>query len=264
MSDDDNIFELNRNTSLDQHVVHPGHEKLVRLPKRFYKTAEGAPLDDGFTVLLDGRGVKTPARTPLKVPTHALSQAMAAEWERQGKEIDPRNMWFTKLANTALDRVTPRRDAVIDEIVSFAGTDLLCYRAEKPAGLVERQSRAWDPLLEWAASSHGIIFRTTFGLMHVKQEDDSLAKAHEAVAQFDDFVLAGLHNAVTLTGSAVIGLALASGRLTADEAFEAAHIDDRWQAELFGQDEEEVERLNLRLSDLRDTARFMALAVASP
>jgi len=207
--------------------------------------------------------VKTPARTPLKVPTRALAEAMAEEWERQGKEIDPRSMWFTRLANTAIDRVTPRRDAVIDEIVSFAGTDLLCYRADKPAGLVERQSSSWDVLLEWAARKFGILFHVTTGVMHVKQEGASLQKVRAAISGLDDFTLAGLHNAVTLTGSFILGLALASGRLNADEAFEAAHIDERWQAELFGEEEEEAERLNLRLSDLRDTARFMALAVAS-
>lgn len=263
MNDNDNIFELNRNRALDQHAVHPGHEKLIKLPKRFYKKAEAAALEGGFTVQLDGRGVKTPARTPLKVPTLALAKAMAAEWERQGQEIDPRSMWFTKLANTAIDRVIPRRDAVIDEIAGFAGTDLLCYRAEKPEGLVERQRLVWDALLDWAASQHGIVFRVTSGVMHVAQDEASLLKARAAIAAFDDFVLAGLHNAVTLTGSAVIGLALASGRLSADEAFEAAHIDERWQAELFGEDEEEMQRLNLRLADLRDTARFMALAVGA-
>ena len=264
MSDDDNLFELNRNRSLDNSSMHPGHEKLIRLPKRFYKQAEAAALEDGFTVLLDGKGVKTPARASLKAPTLALAEAMAGEWARQDEKIDPRSMWFTKLANTAIDLVSTRRDAVIDEIVKFAGADLLCYPADKPAGLVERQSVSWKPLLNWAAQTHGIHFRSTTSLMHVAQDDASLQKMRAAISAFDDFVLAGLHNSVTLTGSAIIGLALASGRLTADEAFEAAHIDDRWQAELFGEDEEEAERLNLRLSDLRDTARFMALAVTSP
>jgi chaperone required for assembly of F1-ATPase len=264
MSDDDNLFEFNRNRSLDNSSMHPGHEKLIRLPKRFYKQAEAAALEDGFTVLLDGKGVKTPARSALKLPSRALTVAIAEEWARQGEKIDPRSMWLTKLANTAIDLVTPRRATVTDEIVNFAGTDLLCYRADKPVGLVERQSASWDALLAWAGDAHGIRFRTTTSLMHVAQDEAALQKMRAAVSAFNDFVLAGLHNAVTLTGSSVIGLALAHGRLDADAAFEAAHIEDKWQAELFGEDEEEAERLALRLSNLQDTARFMTLAVAAP
>lgn len=261
MSDDGSIFDLGlgRNRALDEQPAHPGQNPFRNLPKRFYKQATAAPLGDGFTVLLDGKGVKTPARSALVVPTLALAEAMAAEWNAQGERIDPRSMWLTKLANTAIDRVAPRRDAVIDEIVAFAGSDLVCYMAETPIGLAQRQAAHWAPLVVWAEEALGASLRVTPGLIHVPQEEAALAAIRKAVSEASAFELAALHNAVTLTGSAVIGLALLRRRLTAQQAFDAAHVDEAWQVHLSGEDEDEAARLAARRAELDDTARFLEL-----
>ena len=264
MSDDEeetSVFNmgLGRNKALDEQVEHPGQNPFRNLPKRFYKEASVEPRDGGYAVLLDGRGVKTPAKTPLVLPTHALAEAVAEEWNRQGEHIDPRTMWFTKLANTAIDRVTPRRDAVVDELAAFSGTDLICYMADHPVGLAQRQAAHWAPLIVWAEEALGASLRVTPGLMHVPQDEATLAAMRAAIEAASDFELAGLHNAVTLTGSTVIGLALLHGRLTVDQAFDAAHVDEAWQAYLSGEDEDEAARLAMRHEELADTARFLAL-----
>lgn len=251
------IFDLARNRSLDQQVSHPGRDK-PKLPKRFYKKAEAGPHDDGHAVLLDGRVVKTPSKRALAVPALALAEAMAAEWEAQREVIDPRRMWLTKLANTAIDLVAPRRAEVIAELVTYAGTDLLCYRAEHPDALVARQAALWDPLLGWAAE-RGISLVPTAGILHVTQASASLEAYGRAVETLDAFRIAALHNAVTLTGSAVTGLAMVLGRLAPDEAFDLAYLDENWQMELSGEDEEERARLELRRSELAETGRFISL-----
>lgn len=251
------IFDLARNRSLDEQVAHPGAEK-PRLPKRFYEKAEAGTREEGHVILLDGRTVKTPSKRVLAVPAFALAEAIAGEWEAQRQEINPRAMWLTRLTNTAIDLVAPRRAEVIAEIVNFAGTDLLCYRADHPKALAARQAALWDPLLGWAAAQ-GIRLRPTTGILHVTQEESSLAAYHRVVEELDPFRIAGLHNAVTLTGSAVIGLAVTLGRLTPEEAFDIAHVDENWQMELSGEDEEERARLDGRRSDLLETARFIRL-----
>ncbi|MFZ3034266.1 MAG: ATP12 family protein [Parvibaculum sp.] len=263
MSDEEeaSVFNmgLGRNKALDEQVEHPGQNPFRNLPKRFYKEASVEPRDGGYAVLLDGKGVKTPARTPLVLPSHALAQAVADEWARQGERIDPRSMWFTKLANTAIDRVTPRRDAVVDELAAFSNADLICYMANHPIGLAQRQAAHWSPLIIWAEEALGASLRVTPGLMHVPQEKPTLAALRAAIEAASDFELAGLHNAVTLTGSTVIGLALLHGRLTVEQAFEAAHVDEAWQVYLSGEDEDEAARLVTRREELADTARFLAL-----
>lgn len=262
MSDEDgSIFDLGlgRNRALDEQPAHPGQNTFRNLPKRFYKEASAAAVDGGFAILLDGRGVKTPARSALVVPSLALAQAMADEWNAQGERIDPRSMWLTKLANTAIDRVTPRRDAVIDEIAGFAGADLICYMADHPVGLAQRQAAHWAPLIVWAGEALGASLRVTPGLVHVPQDEAALAALRRAVSAANDFQLAALHNAVTLTGSAVIGLALLHRRLTGEQAFEASHVDEAWQAYVSGEDEDEAARLAMRRAELLDTLKFLEL-----
>lgn len=264
MSDDDSIFgplfsELGRNRALDEQPAHPGRNTFRTLPKRFYKAATAAPHAHGFAVLLDGRGVKTPARQALVLPTLALAQALADEWERQVDVIDPRRMWLTKLANTAIDRVGPRRDAVIDEIAAFAQTDLVSYRAGHPAALVRRQAAHWSPLVDWAAETFGVALKVTTGVVPIPQDEAALVAYRRAIAAADAFQLAALHNAVTLTGSATIGLALFHGRLDGEQAFAAAHVDEAWQMELCGEDEDEAARLETRRVELLDTLRFLQL-----
>lgn len=261
MNDNDDttaaIFDLARNRSLDQQVSHPGRDK-PKLPKRFYEKAEAGSHEQGHAVLLDGKVVKTPSKQPLAVPSLALAEAMAAEWEAQREEIDPRRMWLTKLANTAIDLVAPRRAEVIAELVTYAGTDLLCYRAAHPDALVARQAALWDPVLGWAAEQ-GISLVPTAGILHVTQEAASLEAYGRAVEALDAFRIAALHNAVTLTGSALTGLAMALGRVTPQEAFDIAYIDENWQMELSGEDEEERARLEIRRSELAETDRFIRL-----
>lgn len=264
MTDNDNtpdvtaaIFDLARNRTLDEQPPHPGRDG-PRLPKRFYKRAEAGPVEAGHAILLDGRPVKTPSKQLLAVPSAALARAMAAEWEAQGEYIDPRSMWLTKLANTALDLVLPRRPAVIAEIVNFAGSDLLCYRAEAPQALAARQAAARDPVLEWAAGQ-GIVMKVTAGIVHVAQDEAALAAYGRMLDGLDHFELAALHNAVTLAGSALLGLALVRRRLDAGAVFAAAWLDETWQMEISGRDEEEEARLARRRAELVETARFLDL-----
>lgn len=263
MSDDEDVSVFNmglgRNKALDEQVEHPGQNPFRNLPKRFYQHASVAPLGDSFTVHLDGKSVKTPARSPLLLPSQALAQAVADEWNGHGERIDPRTMWFTKLANTAIDRVTPRREAVLDELAAFSGTDLICYMADHPIGLAQRQAAHWSPLVIWAEEALGASLRVTPGLVHVPQDEATLAALRAAIEAASDFELAGLHNVVTLTGSTVIGLALLHGRLAVDQAFDAAHVDEAWQAYLSGEDEDEAARLATRRAELADTARFLLL-----
>lgn len=253
------IFDLARGRGLDEQVAHPGRD-APRLPKRFYKVAAALPQDGGYAIQLDGKTVKTPSRQPLVVPGAKLAAAIVDEWEAQDEYINPRRMWHTKLANTALDLVLPRRDAVINDIVTFAQADLLCYRAEGPQVLVARQAKIWDGLLDWLAQTTGARLHVTTGIVHVAQDPEALAAIGKAVHGFDAFELTGLHNSVTLTGSAVIGLALLKGHIDAAAAFEAAHLDEFWQMELCGEDEDEAARLALRKSELEATDLFVRLA----
>lgn len=252
-------FERARGRGLDEQVAHPGRD-APRLPKRFYKEAAALPQDGGYAIQLDGKTVKTPSRQPLTVPGANLAAAIVGEWDGQGEFINPRRMWHTKLANTALDLVLPRRDAVINDIVTFAQSDLVCYRAGGPQVLVARQVKIWDGLLDWLFQTTGARLHVTTGIVHVAQEAGALEAIRKAVEPFDAFELTGLHNAVTLTGSAVIGLALLKGHIDAAAAFEAAHLDEFWQMELCGQDEEEAARLALRKSELEATDLFVRLA----
>ena len=207
-------------------------------PTRFYKEVAVGRAEGGHTVLLDGRPIKTPARAALVLPSARLAEAVAAEWAAQDEHIDPASMWLTKLANTAVDRVATRRDEVIGELLGFAGADLVCYRADHPQELADRQEAVWGPLLDWIEKALDVRFAVTQGLAPITQPRGARDAVETAFGRLDAFSLTGLHNAVTLTGSAVIGLALVHRRLDADAAFDAAHIDEAWQAEHWCEDAE--------------------------
>ncbi len=224
--------------------------------KRFYKSVS---VGDGNTVLLDGKSLKTPRGSALDLPARALAEAIAAEWRAQGDEIDQQSMPFTKLANTAIDGVTPRRDDVIAEIDAFAKHDHLCYRTDKPAELARRQSEAWDPLLDWVAERYGVPLMTAHGVTSIAQPESSLAALHKAVVAFDPFALAALHVAASICGSLVLALAIADGRLTAAEAFALSQIDERFQTEKWGLDSEAEARAKRLESELMAAERFMRL-----
>lgn len=204
--------------------------------KRFYQVAAVTGGRAPFGVALDGRPVRTPARALLEVPTRALAEAIAAEWEAQTDEIDPRAMPMTGLANAAIDRVAPDSWAFADSLSLFAENELIAYRAEGPASLVARQAAVWDPLLVWMRQRYNADFRLVTGIMHRAQPLITLERMTAAYRVFDAFRLAALNPVVTITGSAVIGLAVAEGRLDAAEAWAAGHLDELWQAEQWGKD----------------------------
>lgn len=228
-------------------------------PRRFWTAAKAEPCDHGFTVRLDGRPVKTPAKAPLIVPTLALAQAIAAEWDAQQGTVKPETMPSTRSANSAIDKVTPLFDAVVDEVAGFGGSDLLCYRAEAPMELVARQEADWGPLLDWLRTDLGVDLAVTSGVIPVTQPPESLVRLRAAVAGHDPFRLVALHDLVAITGSLVLGLAVARGRLEADEAFRISRIDEHWQIEQWGEDEEAAAMEAHKLASLRHAARFYGL-----
>lgn len=234
------------------------------LPKRFYKVVGTARQDAGFQILLDGRPVRTPQRTLLAVPDEALAQAIAAEWATQDEHVDPAHMPLTRIVNSALDGVAREMEATAAEIVKYAGSDLLCYRAQDPEILAAAQADAWDPLLDWIAATHGARFILADGVIFVRQPMDAVMKFRQALESFVDtgaeasraLRLAGLHVMTTLTGSAILALAAASGRLTPDEAWRAAHVDEDFQARFWGEDAEARARRRRRWLDMAAAAQI--------
>lgn len=241
----------------------PGKEPLrAPLPRRFYASAAVAPSGDGYAVRLDGRPVRTPKKHLLALPTAPLAEAIAAEWNAQGERVDPDTMPLTKLANTALDGVVPHRAAVAADIVAYAGSDLLCYRAAAPEPLARRQRAAWDPVLAWAEADLGAHFALGAGVMPVAQSQAALARVAAAVDRFGPLQLAALHVMTTLTGSALLALAHALGRLTLEQAWAAAHVDEEWQVSQWGEDAEAAARRRHRLAEMRAASAFLRLADA--
>jgi chaperone required for assembly of F1-ATPase len=232
--------------------------------KRFYKAVGVTDESGGFGIALDGRAVRTPARAPLIVPDRGLAEEIAAEWEAQGPLIVPASMVLTKLANTAIDRVAGREQAVAADIVAFAGCDLLCYRADSPDRLAARQAAAWDPLLTWGARRLGCHFVCVTGVVHHPQPKAALqALAREFAPHQHEpegpFVLAALHTITTLTGSAILALALYDGACAADDAWDAAHVDEDWQIEQWGADAEAQARRAARRAEFACAVRLLEL-----
>ncbi len=205
----------------------------ANLRARFYKDAtagEGQNSEAGFPVLLDGRGVRTPARKPLAAPVRPLAQAIAAEWSAQEKVVDPAAMPLTRLANSIIDGVAPAPAPVAEEIENYLGTDMLFYRVSEPEGLVALQRKHWDPIVTWARDAFGARFVFAEGVMHVAQPRESIAAARATICGANDasghWRLGALNVATTITGSALLALALAEGRLSPDDAWTAAHVDE--------------------------------------
>lgn len=230
--------------------------------KRFWTTVEVSRADEGFTVLLDGRSIRTPGKAVLAAPTQALAEAMAEEWRRQDKVIDPAVMPMTRFTNTAIDRVRPEHSAVADIVSAFGETDLLCYRAESPAELVAREAAAWDPLLDWAARHFEARLATTVGVLPVTQPDSALQRLDAAVRGADPFELTALHELVSLTGSLVLGLAVSEGERQPEEAWALSRVDEEWQIEQWGRDEEADRTAAQRRDALFEAARFLRLVRA--
>jgi chaperone required for assembly of F1-ATPase len=228
--------------------------------RRFYKNVSVAGTTAPFSVTLDERPLRTPLKRALDLPTRQLARALAAEWDVQTDRIDPHTMPLTRLANTALDRVALDRERVIGEIVDFAGSDLVCYRAEEPLGLIERQARTWQPVLDWARSSLGAEFLVTEGLVHRQQPAAVLRAIGDYLAQKSFWALTALHNLTTLTGSALIAAMACDNAIPASEAWDAAHVDEDWQIEHWGWDEEARHRRNLRKREFDICLRFCELS----
>lgn len=228
--------------------------------KRFWKSAQVQATEGGFTVALDGRPVRTPAKAALVVPTQAMAQAIAAEWDAQEEKIDPRRMPVTRAANAAIDKVRPQKDEVAALIAEYGATDLLCYRADAPEGLVERQKAAWDPWLTWAEAELGAPLQVTVGVIPIAQDQDAVAALAAQVHGLDEFELTSLHDLVAMTGSLVLGLAVARGSLSADTAWALSRIDEDWQIEQWGEDEEAAEHAEIKRIAVANAAQFWSLA----
>ena len=223
------------------------------LPRRFYGAATIDESDGGFRVLLDGRPARTPARNTLTAPTHALAQAIAAEWQAQAETIDPATMPLTRLANSILDGVAAAPEPVAAEIEKYLGSDLLFYRAEGPQGLLERQAQHWDPILDWARETLDARFVLAQGVVYTAQPQAALAKAC-AIIPRDPWRLGAIHSITTLTGSALIALAMLEGVLTTEDAWQAAHVDEDWNMDQWGRDEIALARRARRLAEFEAAA----------
>ncbi len=227
--------------------------------KRFYKSAGVTETPEGFAVLLDAKPVRTPAKRPLTVPARALAQAIAEEWLAQGETVDPKRLPLTRLASIALDLVAPRREAVIAEVAKYAGTDLVCYRAEQPPDLAARQHAAWQPLIDWATLRFDAPLAVTAGILPVAQATATLKAFQAAVAAYDTHRLAALHLATAACGSIVLALAIVEGRIDAETAFFAAELDESYEIERWGEDAEQSKRRAGLKDDIALAARFVAL-----
>ncbi len=220
------------------------------LPARFYAQATAHRTGDQFVLLLDGKPARTPARHALSVPGEALARALAAEWNAQVAHIDSATMPVTRLVNAALDRVAGDAEEVRRDIIRYAGNDLLFYRAEEPDSLVVRQREAWDPLVAWAGRELGTSARIAKGVVHKDQPTELVAAVGDIVAPLDVLPLTGVHAVTTLTGSAVLALAVLRRHLDADEAWQAAHVDEDWQMERWGRDDMALSHRQVRRAEL--------------
>jgi chaperone required for assembly of F1-ATPase len=233
--------------------LRKGFHEPVEKPRRFYKAVTVVEAGGGFGVQLDNRNLRTPKAQLMILPTRAAAEQVAAEWAGQGETLEMATMHATRLANTAIETIGASREGVADQVAQYAGSDLVCYFAEDPAGLVARQEAAWVPLLARAAQEEGVRLERSAGIVHREQPAASLARVREIALSLDDFALAGLAFGVSLFGSAVLGIALLRGWLGAEEAYDLSRLDEAFQEEQWGIDEEAAERT----ARLRGEARML-------
>ncbi|MGI3168893.1 ATP12 family chaperone protein [Pseudooceanicola sp. C21-150M6] len=232
-------------------------------PKRFWKVTEVVTSGDGYGVTLDGRAVRTPAKALLVLPSRAMAEAVAAEWEAQAEVVDPRSMPATRGANAAIDKVAVQFDEVAEMLIAYGDSDLLCYRADSPEELVARQAAAWDPLLDWAAATYGARLEPRTGIMHEAQSEAALAKLGAEVHRMTAFELAAFHDLVSLSGSLVIGLAAAQGAWPAEELWDLSRIDESWQEEQWGVDEDAAQTAAIKRESFLNAKRFFDASQSS-
>lgn len=224
--------------------------------KRFWSDVTVVEKDGGFTILLDERQVKTPAKTSLVVPTHALAELIAQEWAAQEGEVNPETMPMTRSANAALDKVTAQFDEVAALLAAYGESDLLCYRATAPEELIARQAAAWDPLLEWAQTDLGARLKSGHGVMYIDQDSASIAVLNKIVFAFTPFELTAFHDLVSMSGSLVLALAITQGHLTVADAWETSRVDENWQIEQWGEDDEAQEVADAKRQSFVHAFRF--------
>jgi chaperone required for assembly of F1-ATPase len=233
---------------------------MLSAPRRFYKTATSTPVEGGWGILLDGKALRSPAKRPFVLPTEALAQAIAEEWQTQGEKVEPSSMPLMQFAATAIDRLADNRAALVDEIAGYGRSDLVCYRSAEPPSLVRRQEETWQPLIAWAAERYDIALNVTSGIVAVDQPAHTFATFRRVLEACDLFALTALAGATGIAGSLVIALALMEGRLSANEAADAALLDELYQAEKWGSDPEAERRRAAIRADLQAAKRFHTLS----
>ncbi len=227
--------------------------------KRFWKAAEARQTEDGFTVHLDGRAIKTPAKASLVVPTLGLAKAIAEEWDAQEGKIDPGTMPVTRTANAAIDKVVPQFAEVADMIAAYGDADLLCYRATQPDELVAHQTATWDPFLQWAQTELGVMLTPVAGLMHKPQSPEALAELSCRTSAMSAFELAAFHDLVSLSGSLILGFAATFDVWNGANLWEISQVDEIWQRKQWGRDEDAVAAAEIKAAAFQDAKRFYDL-----
>ncbi len=231
----------------------------MKAPKRFWKEVTVGQTEGGFDIQLDGRPIKTPAKNVFVAPTRALAEAVAEEWHSQEGAMNPAAMPLTRYVNSTIDGITPRREEIVGMVAAYGESDLLCYRAEHPERLIARQAERWDPLLDWVRERYDAPLILASGVMPVTQPAPSVARLRKAVASHDDFALASLHDLVAISGSLVLGLAVSEGRLEASEALSLSRLDDDWQSEEWGVDEDAAAVAAIKAGEYAAAARLLEL-----
>lgn len=233
------------------------------LQKRFWKDVSVRSEAHGFGIFLDDRQLKTPLKSSLLAPTQAIADGIAAEWDAVEGKINPSKMHLTRCANATIDKVVREHGAVAAMLAEYGGTDLLCYRAESPDGLVARQDAAWDPMLSWISTQYGVDLVVVSGVMHHKQPEAGQVKLRELVLAFDPWRLTAVHDLVTISGSLVLGLAVAHGYMSAEEVWPLSRVDEDWQEEQWGVDEDAAIQVALKREDFLKAAHLMTLLDAT-
>ncbi len=238
--------------------INPAGNGSQKWPKRFYKDCSLVGVPEGFEIRLDERPVKTPGKSRLVLPGSASAQLVVDEWQAVDQVINPVEMPVSRIVNTAIDGVAAEMQAVFEDIIRYAGSDLLCYRAESPGGLVEKQEKHWDPLLDWLQSETGAIFEVASGIMHVEQAAGDIRKFSDRLARYKNpFALACLHTFTSISGSSIIALALAEGHLDSEQAWTAAHVDEDWNISQWGEDFDAAEKRKLRWREFDAADRLL-------
>lgn len=228
--------------------------------KRFWKAAEATQVDGGHSVLLDGRSVRTPAKSALILPTEQMAREVAAEWDAQQDKINPLTMPYTRAANAATDKVTPQKAEVADMLASYGDSDLICYRAADPNGLVERQNKGWDPLVDWSTTHLKAPLQVYVGVMHAPQPPASLAHLSRQVHAFNPFQLTAFHDLVSLSGSLIIGFAAVHEYASPEALWEVSRIDETWQIDQWGEDEDAMEQVAVKREAFLHAERFFRVS----